>query len=75
MSEPYSYHVTIRPWEAKHEQDTPIYQHRTRSADLPSTPRKFRGRLVLKHARPRVLAAGMPLLADAAEISEHPILD
>lgn len=29
-------------------------------------------RLVLKHARPRVLAAGMPLLADAAEISEHP---
>jgi len=30
---------------------------------------------VLKHARPRVLAAGMPLLADAAEISKDPILD
>ena len=37
MSEPYSYHVAIRPWEAKHEQDTPIYQHRPRSADQPST--------------------------------------
>ncbi|CAJ1331723.1 unnamed protein product [Effrenium voratum] len=30
------------------------------------------GRLVLKHARPRVMAAGMPLLADSGADSEHP---
>lgn len=28
--------------------------------------RNAKGRLVLKHAHPRVLAAGMPLLTDAA---------
>ena len=27
----------------------------------------LKGRLVLKHARPRVLAGGMPLLADVAD--------